>query len=87
MEKLLARVGPIERDRDGVPSVWVVRRKHEPKTERDREQLVTVAPATAISKTGPAFDTKWVEAARAAGEALEPAQTAPPEAPVTGVIS
>jgi hypothetical protein len=69
MERKLARQGRVERDRDGIPTVWIVRRAHPPKTARDREQLLAVAPATAIGKTGPAFDTKWVAAAQLAGEA------------------
>jgi hypothetical protein len=69
MESALQKLGKAERDRDGIPRVWVLRRQGTP---RDREQLFVAAPDTVTTKTGPAFDTTWVAAAVAAGQELEP---------------
>jgi len=49
---------------DQHPRLWVRHRDHTMSTVADAEHFVTVSPATAITKTGPAFPTAWAAAAQ-----------------------
>ncbi|MBE1467447.1 hypothetical protein [Kibdelosporangium phytohabitans] len=52
---------------DQHPRLWLRRRHPDPRnlpTQADAEHFITIAPATAVNKTGPGFHTAWASASQ-----------------------